>query len=153
MVAIDIRPGTESEREWCAQLMAGSEPWITLRRGLEQSRRRLSDPEYLLYVAHVQGQPSGFILLQRHGVAGSPYVASIATAAEFRSQGIGSALLTFSEDLFREQSKHIFLCVSSFNSRAKELYERHGYTVVGEFKDYVIAGASEILMHKWLRTS
>jgi ribosomal protein S18 acetylase RimI-like enzyme len=58
--------------------------------------------------------------------------------------------LEFAEELFRGGAKHIFLCVSSFNSRARSLYERCGYKVVGEFKDYVIEGASEILMHKRL---
>jgi hypothetical protein len=30
------------------------------------------------------------------------------------------------------------------------LYERRGYSMVGELKDYIIAGASEILLHKRL---
>jgi ribosomal protein S18 acetylase RimI-like enzyme len=41
--------------------------------------------------------------------------------------------------------------VSSFNVRARRLYERRGYEAVAELEDYVIDGASEILMHKWLR--
>jgi ribosomal protein S18 acetylase RimI-like enzyme len=44
----------------------------------------------------------------------------------------------------------MFLCVSSFNTRARQLYERRGYVQVGEFPGYVIAGASEILMQKRL---
>jgi ribosomal protein S18 acetylase RimI-like enzyme len=84
-------------------------------------------------------------------VAGSPYIASIATASECRGKGVGSRLLQFAEDLFRPESNHIFLCVSSFNPRARRLYERCGYEVVGEFQDYVIRGASELLMHKRLR--
>jgi len=44
----------------------------------------------------------------------------------------------------------MFLGVSSFNMRAQQLYQRRGYRKVGEFPDYVIAGASEILMHKRL---
>ena len=66
-----------------------------------------------------------------------------------RGTGVGSALLIHAEQYFPE-ARHIFLCVSSFNARARQLYERRGYTAVGELKDYVIEGASEILMHKRL---
>jgi predicted GNAT family acetyltransferase len=48
------------------------------------------------------------------------------------------------------EARHIFLCVSSFNTEARRLYERRGYRQAGEFPDYVMAGASEILMHKRL---
>ncbi len=44
----------------------------------------------------------------------------------------------------------MFLCVSSFNGRARALYERHGYRTVGELADYVVDGLSEILMVKRL---
>jgi ribosomal-protein-alanine N-acetyltransferase len=151
MDSIEIRSATEEEREWAAELMADSDPWITLGRGLEQCRTACSQPDRMLFVAHSGTKPCGFILLQRRGIAGSPYIQSIAVAPDHRSEGIGGRLLQFAEDLFRSESKHIFLCVSSFNTRARALYERHGYAAVGEFKDYIIRGASEILMHKRLR--
>ncbi|HYK91619.1 MAG TPA: N-acetyltransferase [Acidobacteriota bacterium] len=149
----DILPATEEDREWAAQLMARSEPWITLRRGLVSCRTTCSQPERQLFIAHAGSKPCGFILLQRRGVAGSPYIASIEVVPEFRGKGVGSRLLSFAEDLFRGEAKHIFLCVSSFNPRARALYERHGYSAVGELKDYIIDGASEILMHKRLGKS
>ncbi len=148
---ITVTPATIEERDWAAQLMAGSDPWITLRVSLEQCRKACLDPEYLLYVAHWDGCPCGAIVLQRRGVAGSPYVKSIAVSDEYRSRGIGARLIDFAEDLFRGEAKHIFLCVSSFNIRARKFYELHGYRAVGEFKDYIVEGASEILMHKALR--
>jgi [ribosomal protein S18]-alanine N-acetyltransferase len=148
---IAIEAATEAEREWAARLMAESEPWITLRRGLEECRAACRRPGYLLFVARDDDEPCGFILLYPRGVAGSPYVASIAVRESHRGTGIGTILLNYAEDLFRPEARHIFLCVSSFNERARRLYERHGFETVGEFRDYVIEGASEILMHKWLR--
>lgn len=148
---LEISPATEEERDWCASVMASTDPWITLGRGLEDCRRRCHDPEFQLFVARQGDRPRGFILLQRRGVAGSPYIASIATSSDSRSLGIGSRLLQFAEDHFRAEFRHIFLCVSSFNPRARALYERRGYHLVGEFQDYVIRGASELLMHKRLR--
>ncbi len=153
MSDVEIRAASEEEREWAAALMAGSEPWITLGRGLDSCRISCRLPDKMLYVATRGPHLCGFILLQEHGVAGSPYIASIAVAPEHRSEGIGSRLIEFAEDRFRGSYKHIFLCVSSFNRRARALYEKLGFSAVGELKDYVIEGASEILMHKRLRRS
>ena len=149
--ALDIVAASDDDREWAASLMARSDPWITLGRGLEACRRACFDPQYLVYVARRGGDRLGFVRLHPAGVAGSPYLASIAVAEHARSQGVGAALLDFTEQLFRERARHLFLCVSSFNTRARALYERRGFEQVGELKGYVIDDASEILMHKWLR--
>jgi [ribosomal protein S18]-alanine N-acetyltransferase len=146
-----IGPSRGAEREWAAALMAASEPWIRLGRGLESCREACRRPGQELLVARDGAGPCGFVLVHPLGVAGSPYVASIAVAAERRGEGIGQRLLGFVEDRFRPEARHIFLCVSSFNVRARRFYEREGYEAVGEFTDYVVDGASEILMHKWLR--
>lgn len=134
---------------WCARVMAATDPWLTLGRAFEDCLARCSHPEYTLLVASENGVRLGFVLLHPRGVAGSPYIASIAVAEEARGRGVGSALLAYSENYF-PQARHIFLCVSSFNSSARRLYERRGYQAVGEFADYVIDGASETLMHKRL---
>lgn len=148
-----ITAATEAEKEWAAGIMAESEPWITLGRDLESCFEICCRPEYQVFVARQGRQLCGFVVLVRRGLAGSPYIASIAVAEGFRGTGIGSRLLEFAEDLYRATARHIFLCVSSFNVRARALYERRGYEAVGEFKDYIIDGASEILMHKHLRQS
>jgi ribosomal protein S18 acetylase RimI-like enzyme len=151
MALMEIRHADAGEREWAAALMANSDPWIRLGRGLDACRLRCNDPEYQLFIAHQDDQSCGLILIHPRGIAGSPYVASIAVAEDFRSQGLGTRMLDFAEDLFTGKSRYIFLCVSSFNARARALYERRGYSVVGELIDYVIDGASEFLMHKRLR--
>ncbi len=150
MEPLTITRATASDREWAAMLMAGTEPWITLGRGLEQCRARCNSPELLLFIGRLGIEASGFILLQDRGVAGSPYVATLAVVERFRSRGIGTRLLEFAEDFYRPRAKYLFLCVSSFNHRARALYERLGYVALAELEDYVIPGASEILMHKRL---
>ena len=144
-----IEPAGPSDSEWCARLMATADPWRTLGRGYQDCIERCCQPDYALLVAHSAGVPRGFLLLHPNGVAGSPYIAAIATAADARGQGVGTALLDRAEAWY-PRARHIFLCVSSFNPRARRLYERRGYAAVGEFRDYVIEGASEILMHKRL---
>jgi ribosomal protein S18 acetylase RimI-like enzyme len=144
----DIHLANEQEKDLAARLLATSEPWITLRISEEQCRRNCHNPEFMLYMAYSSGRPAGIILLDPNGIAGSPYVKSIAVYPEFRGEGIGTMLLSFAEDIFKPDAKHFFICVSSFNKRARKLYEKFGFQAVGEFKDYIIEGASEILMHK-----
>jgi [ribosomal protein S18]-alanine N-acetyltransferase len=148
MVQTEIHAADELERDQASLLLAGSEPWVTLGITADQCRKTCHDPEYMVYMAYTGHKPSGIIILDPRGVAGSPYMKSIAVYREFRGQGIGSALLAYAESLFRSKYRHMFLCVSSFNQRAQNFYEAHGYQVVGEFKDYIIEGESEILMHK-----
>jgi len=148
MEKIDIHLANEQEMDMAAHLLATSEPWITLRITEDQCKKNCHDQEYLLYMAYKDGNPAGMILLDPRGIAGSPYIKSVAVYPEFRGEGIGSRLISFAEDLFRNKARHIFICVSSFNCRARNLYEKYGFKAVGEFKDFIIEGASEILMHK-----
>ena len=150
MDAIEICEATRDERVWCARLMAACEPWITLRRGLDLLLPAALDPDYVVLVARGGGEPLGFVRVHPRGVAGSPYVASIAVAEAARGRGIGKALLDATEARYPE-ARYVFLCVSSFNERARALYERRGYRLVGELPDYVVDGHAELLMGKRLR--
>ncbi len=150
MDEIEIHSANIEERDLASELLGNSELWITLRISADQCERTCHDPEFLLYMAYCNKKPAGIIILDPRGVAGSPYVKSIAVYPEFRGKGIGTKLLFFAEDIFRGNSRHIFICVSSFNKRARKLYEKCGYQFVGEFKDYIIEGASEILLYKRL---
>jgi ribosomal protein S18 acetylase RimI-like enzyme len=141
---------TGPDREWAAQLMVRSEPWTTLRRPIESCRAVLNDPEFQVFVARVGAERGGFLVLDPRGVAGAPYLKSVAIAPEFRGHGLGSRLIAFAEQFFRPRARHLFLCVSSFNESAKRLYERLGYEAVGSVKDLAIEGASELLMFKRL---
>ncbi len=141
---IHITPAAPDDFEWCARMMASTEPWITLERDLAGCRSALVRPGTELFVA---GDKSGFILVAPYGLAGSPYIASIAVAAERRGQGIGSELLRFAEEHFAGRG-HLFLLVSSFNDEAQNLYRRRGYEFVGELKNYIVAGQSELILHK-----
>lgn len=130
--------------------MASSEPWITLQRDLDGCRQVLSRPGTELFVARGQNSRNlGFILLAPCGLAGSPYIASIAVSPDTQGQSVGSQLMQFAEQRFHDRS-HLFLLVSSFNSRAQNFYRRHGYELVGELKEYIVSGHSELIFHKRL---
>ncbi len=149
MDAIEIGEATAAEREWCARLMASSEPWITLGRSLDVLLPAALDPAYVVLVARLAGEPCGFIRVHPRGVAGSPYVASVAVAESARGRGVGKALLDAVEARWKG-ARYVFLCVSDFNVRARSLYERHGYRLVGTLPDYVVDGRAELLMARRL---
>jgi ribosomal-protein-alanine N-acetyltransferase len=131
----------------CARLMATSEPWITLGRTEEMSLRRVLDPAREVYVASVDGDFVGFVILCMVG-AFVGYVQTICIHPVRRRQGLGTALLRFAEERILKESPNVFMCVSSFNTDAKRLYLRLGYEVVGELKDYIVPGHGEILLRK-----
>ena len=146
---IDIRPATEAEVAWCADLMAGNDPWLRYRCSVEWSRNLLKWPGSSLFVAAAE-DPIGFVLLHQKGFLGSAYIAAVAVEKEFRCQDVGRRLLEFAEKTF-SASRYSYLCVSSFNRGALALYQRCGYVKVGELPDFIVDGYSEFLMCKRLR--
>jgi ribosomal-protein-alanine N-acetyltransferase len=136
----------EQARE-CARLMSSSEPWITLRRDYDLCLRMLTDPAREVYVALLEKELVGFIMLIMRG-AFVGFVQTVAVKPERRSQGIGTNLLQFAEKRIFKDMANVFMCVSSFNDKAQKLYKRLGYQTVGELKDFIVPGHSEILLRK-----
>jgi [ribosomal protein S18]-alanine N-acetyltransferase len=136
-----------TEAEGCARRMADSEPWMTLRRDYEASLKMLTDPSREAYLAIVSSQMVGFVVLMMEG-AFVGYIQSVYTAPEWRGRGIGSQLMSFAERRILSEIPNVFVCVSSFNKGALQLYERLGYKVIGELKNYIVSGHSEILLRK-----
>ena len=147
---MNIREATGADRDWAAAVMAGSDPWVRLGATLASLRHMCYDPRYEVWVAVHEGKRLGVAVLQDEGLAGSPYLKSIAVAPEIRGHGVGTALLDFAEGRWRGEARWFFLCVSSFNARARALYERRGYVGVGELPDQVVDGAAETIMRKRL---
>src|SRR5688500_8456536 len=129
--------------------MSTSEPWLTFARTFEQSLAKVNDAGGEGYVAERGGALSGFLILQVRGPFVG-YIQTVAVASEARGNGIGTALITFAEERCFREFANVFMCVSSFNPRARELYERLGYVTVGKIPDFIIRGHSEILLRKTL---
>ena len=131
----------------CARLMCSSEPWITLGRSFETSLAIVRDPTREVYLARDGSGIAGFLILCMTG-AFVGYIQTICIDSHCRGRGLGSQLLEFAEQRIRRVSPNIFMCVSSFNVGARRLYQRHGYEVIGELRDYIVEGHSEILLRK-----
>jgi [ribosomal protein S18]-alanine N-acetyltransferase len=149
--SVTVRPiAGDDEIRVCAEIMTTSDPWITLGRTMEQAVRILSDREIQeTYVAMSDGAVVGFVILIVKG-AFVGYIRTVAVHSDWRSRGLGRRLIWFAEERIFRDSPNVFLCVSSFNERARALYERLGYETVGELRDYIVRGHSEWLMRKSL---
>jgi [ribosomal protein S18]-alanine N-acetyltransferase len=144
----EIRPlAGEDEARGCAQMMCSTEPWITIGRTFDESLRLLQDPTREVYVAADGRSLLGFIILLMRG-AFVGYIQTICVDEGARGGGVGTRLVEFAERRIFSETPNVFLCVSSFNPRARALYERLGYELIGELRDYLIVGASEFLMRK-----
>jgi [ribosomal protein S18]-alanine N-acetyltransferase len=138
---------TQAEVEACVQLMASSDPWRTLGIPHSACLATASNAQRERYVAYVDGAFAGFVILNlQGGFVG--YLQTIAVAPQFRSQGVGAALMQFAEERIFKDFVNVFICVSGFNTRAQQFYARLGYETVGELHDYLVAGQSEILLRK-----
>jgi ribosomal-protein-alanine N-acetyltransferase len=127
----------------CARFMATSEPWLTLRRSYQEDVEMLNDPGREVYVALVGGELAGFIIMQMHG-SFIGYTQTVGVLPDWQNRGIGSRLMVFAEERIFRETPNAFICASSFNPGAQRLYQRLGYVVVGELKNYIVRGHSEI---------
>jgi len=127
--------------------MAATDPWITLGRGYDECARVIHDSTREVYVAEDESGVAGFIVLCMVG-AFVGYIQTVLVAPNKQGMGIGSKLVDYAEDRIFSESPNVFLCVSSFNSGARRLYERLGYRYVGELNDYLVRGHSELLFRK-----
>jgi ribosomal protein S18 acetylase RimI-like enzyme len=143
-----FRPvASEQERQACARMMASMDPWVRLGRDYATCLRMLSNPEKELTVAASPEGVDGFILLDMHGPFAG-YIQLLCVRAAAQRHGLGQALVAWAEERIHRVSPNVFICVSSFNTRARSLYERLGFEYVGTLKNYVVDGYDEILLRK-----
>lgn len=136
-----------ADLDQCARMMAGSEPWITLGRSLESSRRTLEDVEKEVYVLEDDGQILGFVVIDLRGPF-TGYLQSVCVRSDARGRGHGARLIAHAERRIFQDSPNVFICVSTFNPGAQRLYGRLGYHIVGVLPDFLIRGHGEVLMRK-----
>ena len=144
----EIRPlASEDEARRCAEMMCSTEPWITIGRSFEENLALIQGPNREVFVVDGAHGILGFVVINMSGSL-IGYIQTICVDAEARRRGVGTLLIEFAERRIFADTTNVFLCVSSFNTRARALYERLGYKLVGEMDNYVIEGASEFLMRK-----
>lgn len=148
MSELTIRPlRDDAEARACTARLIEFGPWRTLGIAAERIFKDLTNPQREVFVAEFGGKIAGVLVLHLGG-AFDGYLQLIAVLPEFQNRGFGNQLVQFAEGKIFPRSPNVFLCVSSFNHRAQKFYERLGYQRVGELKDFLVQGQSEILLRK-----
>ena len=76
-------------------------------------------------------------------------IATLAVAPEARGQGLGEAILhALLERLAMRGVRDVFLEVRPSNEQARKLYQRLGFTLVGERANYYADGESALVLKK-----
>ncbi len=139
--------GGKDEARACARLKASSDPWLTLGRPEPACLRAIQDPTREVFVASRAGEVAGFLILCLTG-AFVGYIQTVCVAPQLRNQALGTELICFAEERISQRFPNVFMCVSSFNTQARALYQRLVYEVVGELRDYIVPGHAERLLRK-----
>src|SRR5262245_19388542 len=115
----------------------------TDRMSRRSFRRLIGADAAVLLVAESSGRISGYcVVLFRRG-SKSARLYSLATGAGREGAGIGGALLGAAEQTARDRGcRSLRLEVRADNDRARALYERSGYTRIGDVADYYADGAT-----------
>jgi [ribosomal protein S18]-alanine N-acetyltransferase len=131
----------------CANIMSGTDPWITLEMSYSLCRKAFEGIFREVYIIRSGKDIAGFVIVQVSGTFAG-YIQTLCISESFRGKGLGTKLLLFCEDRIHKFSPNIFICVSSFNERAIKLYYKFGFKYIGELDNFVREGFSELLLRK-----
>jgi len=131
----------------CAAIMVKTDPWITLGMDFNDCLKAFAGDFKEVIMLRYDAEIIGFVILQTQG-SFKGYIQTLAVNEAYRGAGYGTQLLNFCEERILQYSPNIFICVSSFNTGAIKLYTRFGFELVGELKDFVKAGFTELLLRK-----
>lgn len=131
----------------CAEMMAETDPWITLEMDFDQCMKAFEGNFKEIYVVESGQEIAGFVILQICGTF-SGYIQTICIGKKYRGKGFGRKLLQFCEERILKFSPNVFICVSSFNKGAIKLYYDFGFKLIGEMDNFVKQGFSELLLRK-----
>ncbi|HWZ03993.1 MAG TPA: GNAT family N-acetyltransferase [Mucilaginibacter sp.] len=131
----------------CAEIMAAADPWITLGIGYDDCLKAFGGSFREVFVMKNEAEIMGFVIMQPQGTF-KGYIQTLAIDKNYRGKGYGTQLLQFCEDRILKYSPNIFICVSSFNQGAIQLYTKFGFDLIGKLKDFIKPGFDELLLRK-----
>jgi ribosomal-protein-alanine N-acetyltransferase len=101
----------------------------------ESYAKLAESPGGILLVCEAGGHPVGFLAARQ--AADEAEILNLAVHSEFRSKGVGSALLLAALNEFRSSAiARVFLELRESNLPARALYSRHGFLPSGRRKAY-----------------
>ncbi len=131
----------------CARMMAETDPWITLGMDYNYCLKAFGGTFREVFVLKKESVIIGFVVMQTQGTF-KGYIQTICIDDVNRGAGYGTKILRFCEERILQYSPNIFICVRSFNNKALQLYNKFGFELIGELKDFIKPGFTELLLRK-----
>jgi ribosomal protein S18 acetylase RimI-like enzyme len=105
------------------------------------------------YGLEVGGIRAGAISIRSPWLKG-PYLELLAVLPEFQGRSLGAKVLAWFEgEGTKLGARNLWVCASSFNTRAVRFYERHGFIQAATLPGLVFDGYDEILLRKFPLTA
>lgn len=143
-----IRPLSRPDLPRCAEIMASQDPWKALGITADRCLSAIAGDHLVKWGLASEDGVLGLAVLHPTGFASSPYLAVLAVDPAHTGRGLGSRLLAHvEEEAFRDR-RNLFLCVTSFNTRAQKFYRDRGYERIGVIPDYFQNGVDEWIFRK-----
>ncbi len=142
-------PVTEEQARAVAEMLAASEPWLTLKFSAASLARYLTRDDAALrrYSISVGDDLAGVICVRYPWLRG-PYVELLGLAPNYRGKGIGRQVLAWAESEARREAKNLWVVASSFNHQALNFYQSLGFYPIGPIQGLVTPEHDEILLRK-----
>lgn len=122
--------------------------------GYDNYLRFLADSDHQILVSRSSEAVLGFLALRLIMVTKEAEILNIGVKSDSEGKGIGTGLLDFAIiNLLSWQIREIWLEVRESNIRAKDLYLRNGFVIMGKRKDYYDAPKEDALLMKMILPS
>jgi GNAT superfamily N-acetyltransferase len=149
---LSLRPVTMNLAETLGPAVAAMEPWSALDYSAElMTQFLIAEDPALSRLALFSGDALAGVIAVRSPWLRGPYLQLLAVLPPFQGQGAGTVLLNWFEERASPTSRWLWLCYSSFNTRAGAFYARHGFEEVVSLPDLIDDGRDEVLMRKRLK--
>ena len=147
-----LRPLSPGNAVKLGEALAAMPPWSTIGSQAERLIRsyKREQPGMYRFELLADGQLAGTVTIQNPFLAG-PYLQRLAILPSFQGRNLGLAALNWMEAQARsEQARQLWLCVSTFNTRARAFYERFGFEEAAVLDKLASDASDEVFMRKRL---
>jgi [ribosomal protein S18]-alanine N-acetyltransferase len=147
-----LQPLTAANAKALGAILAAIPPWSVIGWPAERMATGLQRelPSVRRFEVLAANELAGVMTIQSPFLHG-PYLQLLAILPVHQGRNLGLRLLQWMEaEARRAESRQLWLCVSSFNARARVFYERFGFVTVSVLEKLASDASDEIFMRKRL---
>ncbi|MGO8954828.1 MAG: GNAT family N-acetyltransferase [Rhodomicrobium sp.] len=150
--AVTLRPLSPANAATLGEALAAMPPWSVSGWPADRLTRAFQRelPSVHRFEVLSGGELAGIVTIQAPFLHG-PYLQLLAILPGFQGRNLGLQVLQWMERQARaEEARQLWLCVSTFNARARAFYERFGFEEVAVLEQLASDASDELFMRKRL---